>query len=97
MKQEELLQVESSQRQHHEDLLFQSRLNASVEAEEYNLFALLKPKVYMDGNQWCVHLGDANPMETIQGFGDTPYLAILDFNKSFYKKIPSHSQGRKQQ
>ena len=57
-----------------------------VEDLEYNLFRLLKPKVSMDGNQWSVLLGN-NMMEGVCGFGDTLYLAILDFNKSFHSII----------
>jgi len=79
---EEILQVESNQRQHYETMLFQSKQVAAIEAEEYNKFALLKPKIYIDGNQWCVLLGD-DIVEGIVGFGDTPYLAILDWNRAW--------------
>jgi hypothetical protein len=60
----------------------QSRLSAAVEAEEMNLFAILKPKLSKDGNQWCVLYGE-NLQEGIAGFGDTPRLAIYDFNKQW--------------
>ena len=62
----------------------QSKLSAAVEVEEYNLFALLKPSLTKDGNQWCVLYGD-NIQSGISGFGDTPYKAILDFNKEWNK------------
>lgn len=84
MTQEELLQVESSQRQHFETLQHQEKLNLIVEQEEYNLFAMLKPKLTKDRNQWCVLYGE--DLQTgIAGFGDTPYLAILDWNKEWHK------------
>lgn len=45
-------------------------------------FTLLKPKVFPDGNQWCVLYGD-NLQEGVCGFGNTPALAVEDFNKNF--------------
>ena len=86
--QQDLLQLESSQRSHDQMMFQESRMNVAIETEEYNLFSLLNPEVYMDGNMYCVHYGkDRNPMEAVQGFGETVYLAILDFNKSFHTKI----------
>lgn len=35
----------------------QSELSTAVEAEEMNLFVLLKPSLQKDGNQWCVLYG----------------------------------------
>lgn len=52
------------------------------EQVEYNLVAMLKPRITKDGNQWCVLYGD-NLQDGIAGFGDTPHAAILDFNKAF--------------
>ena len=85
MKEEEYFQMESSQRQHFNNIQHQEKMNLIVEQEEYNLFATLKPKIYKDGDQWCVLLGK-DIQVGICGFGDTPYKAILDFNKSFHKK-----------
>lgn len=62
-------------------------LMRSVENQEFNLVALLRPSVMLDGNQWCVLYGE-NLMEGIAGFGDTPYLAVLAFNKEWHKKAP---------
>lgn len=62
----------------------QSRNNAAIEAEEYNLAAVLKPRVFMDGSAWCVLWGE-NLQDGVSGFGDTPYLAVLDFNKAFHR------------
>lgn len=79
---------ESSQKQFNETLRHQLEMDIMIERQDYNLFALLKPDIYMDGNQWCVSYGEkGNPMEAIQGFGNSPYLAILDFNKSFYSEL----------
>lgn len=84
MNQNELLQAESSRRQNHEDLQHQEKMNLIIEQLEYNLFATLKPKFGKDGNQWYVLYGE-DLQSGIAGFGDTLYLAILDFNKQFYK------------
>ena len=85
MNQEELLQVESSQRQHHEVLEHQCRMGAAVQADELQMFSMLKPKLVQDGNQWCVLYG-ADLQSGIAGFGDTPYTAIIDWNGAFQRK-----------
>jgi len=74
--------------QHQIDILYQNELSLIVEKQEYNLFATLKPSIYKDGNQWCVLYGEYLH-DGIAGFGDTPYLAILDFNKQFSSPISS--------
>lgn len=51
---------------------------------EYGIMALLKPRVFKDGNQWCVLYGD-NLQDGVCGFGDTPYTAMLEFNKAWDK------------
>lgn len=50
-----------------------------------NLFQMLKPRVSIDGNMYCVSYGDAP--EGIQGFGDTINQAIGDFNKQFTESL----------
>jgi hypothetical protein len=57
-----------------------------VEAAEYNLVALLKPSIAIDGNQWCVLYGE-DLQNGVAGFGDTPYLAVLAFNKAWHRPI----------
>jgi len=84
MNEEEAIQVESSQRQHHEILEHQSRLSFSVEQEELGRFALLKPKLFKDGNQWCVLYGE-NLQEGVAGFGDTANQAIFAWNAEWNK------------
>jgi hypothetical protein len=91
MNQEDFWQIESGQRQHHEMLRHQSKMNRLAEAEEMNLFLLLKPTLYQDGNQWCV-----NFQNLIYGFGKTPRKAIQDFNKSFNTPISTETdEGQK--
>lgn len=64
------------------DKVGQSRLSAAIEAEEMNLFSILKPKLFKDGNQFCVLYGE-DLQSGIAGFGSTPRLAIYDFNKQW--------------
>lgn len=59
-----------------------------IEAAEVNLIAVLKPKLSIDGDQYCWLLGD-NLMDGVAGFGPSPYLAALDFNKAFRAPLPS--------
>lgn len=47
---------------------------------------LFKPKLYIDGNQWCALYGD-NIQDGVAGFGDSPEKALIDFNKNFTKPI----------
>ncbi|MEQ1519700.1 MAG: hypothetical protein ABL936_00345 [Aestuariivirga sp.] len=68
------------------DLTEQSRLNAAIEAEEMTLVATLRPKISIDGNQWCVLYGE-NLQDGVAGFGDTPRLAVYDFNKAWDKSL----------
>ncbi len=82
MNKEELDQVESSQRQHHEEMKHQDVMAGVVEQLEYTLFGMLKPTICRDGNQWCVLYGK-DLQEGIAGFGDTPYEAVLDWNSAW--------------
>ncbi len=79
-------QIESSQRQHQNDLQHQERMNALVEQSEYSLFAQLKPKLYQDGNKWCVLHGE-NIQTGIAAFGDTPQEAVMAWNMEWYKSL----------
>lgn len=42
-------------------------------------FMLLRPRIFRDGNQWCVLYGE-NLHDGVCGFGDTPEKASLDFD-----------------
>ena len=78
-------QIESSQRQNHEVLRHQEAMYEACTGAEYKLFAMLKPKLYKDGNQWCCLYGD-DLQVGITGFGDTPHKAILDWNANWHKE-----------
>jgi hypothetical protein len=47
---------------------------------------IYKPKLSIDGNQWCALYG-SNPMEGVEGFGDSPAEAYEDFDKNWNKKL----------
>lgn len=64
----------------------QSEMNVAVQNEEINLFALLKPTIKIDGNQWVVLYGD-NLQDGVAGHGKSPMEAICDFNKAWYEKL----------
>jgi hypothetical protein len=89
---EDFLQIESSQRQHFEVLEHQDRQSLLVEQLEMNLFVLLKPKVFMDGNQYCVLHGE-DLQSGIAGFGNTIRTAIYDFNKAFDRELPKKKES----
>lgn len=65
-----------------DDLAEESRRNAAILAEEFTLVATLKPRIFIDGNQWCVLWGE-NLQDGVAGFGDTPRLAVYAFNKEW--------------
>lgn len=75
-----------SYKTNHEIYEHQSRMNTLTQIEEYNLVSLLKPKIFIDGNKWCVLYGK-NIQDGVCGFGSSPQNAIYDFNKAFIKEI----------
>jgi hypothetical protein len=79
-------QIESSQRQFNETIEHDSRLRAAQTAEDFAMFAALKPEIKKDGNQWCILLGN-NIQEGIAAFGKSPFEAIRNFNAEMYKEI----------
>ena len=58
--------------------------NKLIQDIEYALVAQLKPRIFKDGNKWFVLYGE-NIMTGIYGSGDTPYLAVIDFDKAWHK------------
>ena len=45
-----------------------------------------RPRIYIDGNQWCALYGD-NLQDGVAGFGDSPAHAMADFDKNWSKKL----------
>ena len=58
------------------------------ENSEMKLFAALKPRVFIDGNMWCVLYGE-NLHDGVAGFGETPMEAVCDFSEAWNKPIKS--------
>lgn len=81
-----LEQIESSQRQHNENRLDNMRQEIEAEKADYNLFSLLKPKIFIDGDRWCVLYGE-DIQSGICGFGKSPYLAIKDWSSNCYTTL----------
>ena len=74
----------------YETLANEIKYNTAIESAEMNLVALLHPRVFLDGNKWCALYGE-NLMEGIAGFGDSPILAVYDFNKAWHRKVPANT------
>ena len=47
---------------------------------------LWKPRLFIDGNQWCALFGE-NIQEGVVGFGDSPDAAMREFDAAWYKKL----------
>ena len=47
---------------------------------------LFRPKIYMDGNQWCALYGE-NLQDGVAGFGKSPADAMANFDANWDKKI----------
>lgn len=54
-----------------------------TEHQKQRPFMLLKPKLFMEGNQWAAMYGD-EPSLSLLGFGDTPEEAARDFDHAWY-------------
>lgn len=54
---------------------------------------IYKPRLYVDGSQWCAIYGE-NLQDGVAGFGDSPSLAMVDFDKSWYQKLPIRKVNR---
>lgn len=62
------------------------RSQIAQDAQDFNIFSLLKPSIKIDGNKWYVLYGE-NLQDGVAGFGDSPYQAVLDWNKQWHKKL----------
>jgi len=50
-----------------------------VAAEMQRPSVLMRPRMFLDGNQWCALYGE-NLQDGVAGFGDTPALAAAQFD-----------------
>lgn len=53
--------------------------------------AIYRPSLSIDGNQWCALYGN-NIQDGVAGFGDSPALAMQDFNRNWHAKL-SEARG----
>lgn len=59
-------------------------------AEYVRPSVLMKPRIFIDGNQWCALYGE-NLQDGVAGFGDSPELAFRDFDKNWETPLKSAS------
>jgi hypothetical protein len=48
--------------------------------------AVFRPKIYIDGDQWCALYGQ-NLQDGVAGFGSSPELATQEFDKNWHNNI----------
>lgn len=53
---------------------------------------LFRPKLSIDGDQWCALYGD-NLQDGVAGFGDSPAKAMYDFDRAWQKSLPETRDG----
>ena len=58
----------------------------SIEYENIRPCVMMKPKISIDGNQWCVLYGD-NLQDGVAGFGDSPAKAMTDFDRNWLQVL----------
>ena len=54
--------------------------------EQRRPFIQLRPRIFIDGNQWCTLYGE-NLQDGVAGFSESPELAGWDFDKNWCSKI----------
>lgn len=54
---------------------------------------LYRPKLSIDGNQWCALYGQ-NLHEGVAGFGDSPEAAMDDFNANWVRPIKASESAK---
>lgn len=53
---------------------------------------MFRPALSIDGNQWCALYGE-NLQDGVAGFGDSPSLAMHDFNLNWSRSIAATEQA----
>lgn len=56
--------------------------------------AVFKPRLSVDGNQWCALYGE-NLQDGVAGFGDSPAEAMWDFDRAWGAKLPAQQERSK--
>lgn len=73
-----------------EQSVINAQLNAAIESgiaarEQRRPFVLLRPDVFLDGNQWCALYGE-NLQMGVAGFGNTPDEASRAFDDEWHQR-----------
>jgi hypothetical protein len=69
---------------HHMACVAQEYVTAAYEQQRPS--AIYRPRLSIDGNQWCALYGD-NLQDGVAGFGDSPALAMEAFDKAWKEKL----------
>lgn len=69
---------------HHAEMSANAVQCAAAEYERPSV--LFRPKLSIDGNQWCALYGD-NLQDGVSGFGDSPADAMWDFDRQWSAKL----------
>lgn len=59
---------------------------ASAASEHARPCAVYKPRIFIDGDQWCALYGE-NLQDGVAGFGKSPADAMWDFDAAWNKSI----------
>jgi hypothetical protein len=65
-----------------------------VAVEHQRPSVLFRPKLSVDGNQWCALYGD-NLQDGVAGFGDSPAKAMQDFDNNWLRDLPKNEQSNR--
>ena len=76
---------------HHAEMAANSVHCAAAEYERPSV--LFRPKVFIDGNQWCALYGD-DLQDGVAGFGDSPAKAMWDFDRAWAKDLTLNAEMR---
>ncbi len=64
----------------------------TAEMERLRPSMQLRPRLFIDGNQWCALYGE-NLQDGVAGFGNSPHEAMLDFDKEWHQALAKRSAG----
>lgn len=78
------MQVESSQRQHNEEIIFQQRLENEYERHAFAIVRELELMPYKDGNEWCILWGE-NIQDGVFASGQNVRQAVVNFYEELVK------------
>ena len=74
---------------HHAEMAANAVHCAAAEYERPSV--LYRPKLSIDGCQWCALYGD-NLQDGVAGFGDSPADAMWDFDRNWGAKLPANAE-----